>query len=88
MSFIIRRSFKGDKNMSSRREKMKVTNGAAILVSGLIVYAIMTVLTRTLELPEALVITGHAIGIVLELVGMYMVMKEYKASKVKRGKKK
>jgi len=74
--------------MSSRREKMKVTNGAAILVSGLVVYAIMTVLTRTLELPEVIIITGHAIGIVLELTGMYMIMKEYKASKAKIGKNK
>ena len=74
--------------MRSRRAKMKVTNGAAILVSGLVVYAIMTLLTRTLSLPEPFVITGHAIGIVLELVGMYMVMKDYRASKAKLGKKK
>ena len=72
----------------SKRERKKVTNGAAILVTGLIVYALMTVLTRMFDMPGTLVIIGHGIGIALELAGMYMVMKEYRASKVKLGKKK
>lgn len=72
----------------SRKERKKVSNGAAILVSGLIVYALMTVLTRMFALPDFIVVVGHGIGIILELAGMYMVMKEYKASKEKLSKKK
>ncbi|MGB3366602.1 MAG: hypothetical protein WBA54_03860 [Acidaminobacteraceae bacterium] len=48
----------------------------------------MTLLTRTLELPTFIIVNGHAIAIVLELVGVYMVTKDYKASKAKLDKKK
>lgn len=72
----------------SKRERKKVTNGSAILVTGLILYALMTVLIRTMQLPSFIIIVGHAIAIAFELVGMYMVMKEYKASKEKNVKKK
>lgn len=71
----------------SKREKKKVSNGAAILVTGLIVYALMTVLTRMFALPNFIIVVGHGIGIALELSGMYLVMKEYKKQKNENAKK-